>query len=254
MTVTPNMLDSALAYAGRGFPVFPLHERTAEGACSCGKSDCASPCKHPRTSHGLKEANIDVATIRQWWGRWPQANIGVATGRRLLVLDVDGDPAVESLRRLERKHGELPATASVRTGRAGGEHRYYRLPDGVVVRNASGKTLGEGLDVRGDGGYVCAPPSVHATGRRYERLPGCPAAMADDPHGSSRCSSAATSRPRPRPVRPKPSPRGRSVGGLPRPAKQGSRPLPAGYASCRANRATGGATSSTKSRRGWARR
>ena len=62
---TPNMLDSALAYAGRGYPVFPLHGRTAEGACSCGKSDCASPCKHPRTSHGLKEATIDAATIRQ---------------------------------------------------------------------------------------------------------------------------------------------------------------------------------------------
>jgi hypothetical protein len=168
MSGTTDKLDAALAYADRGFAVFPLTWRSSAGACSCGKP-CASPCKHPLTAHGLKAATTDAATIRQWWVRWPHANIGVATGRRLLVLDVDGDDAAESLRQLEREHGELPATASVRTGRPGGEHRWYRLPDGIVVRNASGKTLGTGIDVRGDGGYVCAPPSVHYTGVRYER-------------------------------------------------------------------------------------
>ena len=180
MSTAPNMTDRALACAERGFRVFPIYERNAGGACACGRA-CDSPCKHPRSPHGLTDATTDAATIRQWWQKWPEANIGIATGAGLLVLDVDGDSAAESLRELEREYGDLPPTATVRTGRPGGEHRYYQLPAGVAVRNASGKTLGKGLDVRGDGGYVCAPPSVHVTGRRYDRLPGCPRTMTEAP-------------------------------------------------------------------------
>jgi hypothetical protein len=176
-----SMLERALMYGARGFRIFPLHELEADGGCSCGRSDCHSPCKHPRTPSGVKEGTSDLTAIRQWWARWPEANIGLATGAGLLVLDVDGVEGIESLRRLRQEHGELPPTLSVRTGRADGEHRYYSLPAGLVVRNASGTTLGRGLDVRGDGGYVCAPPSVHHTGRRYERLPGSPQSMADAP-------------------------------------------------------------------------
>lgn len=66
----PSLLDSALQYADRGWPVFPLHH-CHDGACSCQRR-CQSPGKHPRTEHGFKNATINEQTIRGWWSRWPQ--------------------------------------------------------------------------------------------------------------------------------------------------------------------------------------
>lgn len=84
----------------------------------------------------------------------------------LVVVDVDPDHGGEaSLDRLVEEHGCLPAGRVVRTG-SGGRHLYFRHPGGVV-RNDAGRRLGPGLDVRGDGGYVIAPPSRHASGGRY---------------------------------------------------------------------------------------
>jgi len=96
---------------------------------------------------------------------WPDSGIGVRTGHRLVVLDVDGDAGSDSLDELEQQHGKLPRTVSIKTG-GGGMHFYFAAT--WPVRNSAGK-LGPGLDVRGDGGYVIAPPTVHPdTGRRYE--------------------------------------------------------------------------------------
>jgi Bifunctional DNA primase/polymerase, N-terminal/Primase C terminal 1 (PriCT-1) len=143
-----ELIDAALRYADHGWPVFPCWG------------------KEPATAHGLKDASTGVRQIMRWWGRWPQANIAIRTGRDsgLLVLDVDGEQGVESLRALERQHGELPRTASAKTPR-GGSHFYFRHPGGEI-RNSAG-VLGTGLDVRGDGGYVIAPPS-RVNGRVYE--------------------------------------------------------------------------------------
>ena len=104
--------------------------------------------------------------IDTWWDRWPDANIGVATGKvsGLVVLDADGPSGLASLKSLQ-----TPATTWLsQTGRVeGGWQQFFRHPGGDVrIGNKAG--LKPGLDVRGDGGYVIVPPSVHASGRRYE--------------------------------------------------------------------------------------
>lgn len=145
------MVEAALRYAEHGWPVFPCEPRG----------------KRPITRNGLRDASTDRERIQAWWRGDGLANVAVRTGREsgIVVLDVDGDPGSESLYLLEREHDELPPTASVQTP-SGGCHFYFKHP-GVEVRN-SAAALGNGLDVRGDGGYVLAPPSVGANLRRYE--------------------------------------------------------------------------------------
>ena len=107
-------------------------------------------------------------------------NIAVATGSRsgIVVIDVDEEAGESSLRKLEKKHGALPETIETITGR--GRHLWFRAPDGVVTRNSAGK-LGKGIDVRGEGGYVVAPPSVHPSGRAYTWSVDCAKTLADPP-------------------------------------------------------------------------
>ena len=106
------------------------------------------------------------AEVEAWLRRWPDANLAIVTGAvsGLVVLDVDprheGD---ESLRALEREHGSMPHTVEALTG-GGGRHLYFEHPGGVL-RNRAG--LAPGIDLRGDGGMVVAPPSTHASGRPY---------------------------------------------------------------------------------------
>jgi hypothetical protein len=164
--VSPTQLDAALRYAARGWAVFPCHE-PADGRCSCGRTDCSSPAKHPRTARGLHDATHDPAVIASWWQRWPTANVAVRTGAAsdLVVLDVDPDHGgLASLAELQRIHGRLPPSAAVRTG-SGGRHYWFAHP-GDPVPNSAGR-LGPGLDIRGDRGYVIAPPSLHAVRNRY---------------------------------------------------------------------------------------
>lgn len=132
--------------------------------------ECSSPGKHPRVRNGLNAATTDEKEVRRWWDRWPHANVGIKTGGEsgLVVVDVDpGHGGAESLHRLVEARGRFfDDTRTVRTG-GGGWHFYFRHP-GELVRNDTGRRLGPGIDVRGDGGYVLAPPSVHRTGNRYE--------------------------------------------------------------------------------------
>ncbi|MDZ4345727.1 MAG: DnaB-like helicase C-terminal domain-containing protein [Candidatus Binatia bacterium] len=156
-------MDDALKYVERGWKVLPLHW-IKEGKCSCGK-DCGTPGKHPvskLTPNGVSNATGNQQIVRDWWGIVPIANIGVATGEasNLVVLDVDPRHG-GSVQDLISKHGNFTKTLGVKTG-SGGYHYYFRHP-GFLVRNSVG-ALGEGLDVRGDGGYVVAPPSVHVQG------------------------------------------------------------------------------------------
>lgn len=160
--------EAALQYAAKGWPVLPLHSPTVDGRCSCDKAACPNPGKHPRTPHGLTDATVDKATIRRWWRSWPTANVGLLTGERsgLVVLDVDprhgGD---EALRQLESQYGKFPATVKALSG-GGGHHVVFAHP-GKPVKNTVG-ALGPGLDLKGDGGYIVAPPSLHISGRRYQ--------------------------------------------------------------------------------------
>jgi hypothetical protein len=155
---TDSCLDAALRLVEQGWAVLPLHG-IAGGKCTCGKLDCTSPGKHPRTAHGVKDATTDEAQIRTWWDQWSDANVGIATGKvsSLVVVDVDGHEGEASLQKLGLA---LPSTLEVTTGR--GRHLYFKAP-----RGAPTKTLAVQLDVRGNGAYVVAPQSLHISGRRY---------------------------------------------------------------------------------------
>jgi hypothetical protein len=158
------MLQWALLYARKGLAVFPVHT-IRNGRCSCGKPDCnRSAGKHPMTGHGYKDATNDPATIRNWWTRWPDANIGIATGKvsGIVVLDVDGEDGEARLAEFEREYGALPVTAEVKTRR--GRHLYFRYPPGTEHVRSIAKGA---LDIRADGAYIVAPPSLHLSGERY---------------------------------------------------------------------------------------
>jgi Bifunctional DNA primase/polymerase, N-terminal/Primase C terminal 1 (PriCT-1) len=147
---SPFPAQVAVELAERGRPVFP----------------CWPGTRKPLTKHGYLDASRDLARIRDWWSRWPDANVGMPTGQvSWVVLDVDPrHGGGDSLHELKRDHGELPPRFSVKTP-SGGLHLYFRWP-GVSVQNSVGR-VGPGLDIRGDGGYVLVPPS-QVDGRRYE--------------------------------------------------------------------------------------
>lgn len=138
---TVNVLEAALEYARRGVPVFPC-----------------KPDKRPDTPRGFYDATVDQAQIRRWWSQQPDALIGLRTGAEsgLFVLDEDGREGRETLEALEAENETLPETYAVGT-RNGGRHLYFPYP-GVKVKSTN-SVIGSGLDVKGDGGYVIAPPS-----------------------------------------------------------------------------------------------
>jgi hypothetical protein len=168
-----NLLrEAALGYAHRGWRVFPLHG-IVNGACTCGRSDCSSAGKHPLVRRGLYEATTELDQIASWWRRWRSANVGVATGAQsgIVVIDIDLPSALASLDRLTDV--ELPATLTGLTG-GGGLHLIYRCTN-ATLGNSAGRLPGvdgelPGIDLRGNGGYIVGPPSVHRSGTRYEWL------------------------------------------------------------------------------------
>lgn len=146
-----DLLAAAMDYATRdGLPVFPCRPR--------GKA--------PAVARGFLSATTNPATIRRFWTN-PERNIGVPTGAGsgFWALDVDGAEGAAALRELEMKYGAIPETRTVVTAR--GMHLWFAYP-GPIPTTAG--RLGPGIDVRGDGGYVIAPPSVHETGHRYAFL------------------------------------------------------------------------------------
>jgi len=153
-------LTAALAYARHGIPVLPVHAPGPRGGCSCDKGvSCEHPGKHPHLRHGLTDASTDPRRIDMWWTRWPEASVGLRTGVVMDVADVDSAEGWHGLYHL--LSGEPPAGPRVRTG-GGGWHFWFR-PLGFGNRVG----LLPGLDWRGVGGYVVAPPSRHASGGDY---------------------------------------------------------------------------------------
>lgn len=144
------MIRSATRLAERGLSIFPLKAGQKVPACK----------------HGCLQATTNITVIEAWWTRWPAANIGIACGTKsgIWVLDLDGGLGEQSLWDLERQCGSLPKTIEVLTGN--GRHLYFRLPESAIVKNTAG-VIGAGIDTRGDGGYVVAPPSIHPNGIRY---------------------------------------------------------------------------------------
>src|SRR5262249_18137281 len=157
------MMRPALALAKKEMRVFP----------------CTPRGKVPAVTGGCNAATTDEETIVRWWQHIPDANIGIATGEPsgIFVIDVDGIDAEAELRKLEAQHGTLPASVEAITAR--GRHIYFRMP-ATDVRNSTGK-IAAGVDVRGTGGFVIAPPSSHPSGRRYAWSVDCASAIADAP-------------------------------------------------------------------------
>jgi hypothetical protein len=146
--------QAALDYLDRGWSVIPVRARD----------------KRPLIAWQMyQQRRATTDDVRAWFGRWPDANVGIVTGvvSGLVVMDVDprhgGDV---SLTDREREYGALPPTVEALSG-GGGRHVYFAHPGGHLHNRAA---LAPGIDLRADGGMIVAPPSIHACGRRYAWL------------------------------------------------------------------------------------
>ena len=153
LSISP--LDAALFYVRyHQWPVFPLRG------------------KEPLTRRGFYDATTQEAQVHQWWQSWPDANIGMPTGEGsgIVVLDVDAaHGGFASLAAMQERPGyvPLPATRKALSG-GGGLHLYYAYPEGQRIGNKAQLGHLEGIDIRGQGGYIVLPPSLHPTsGNRY---------------------------------------------------------------------------------------
>lgn len=151
--MTENLfLKAALWYARRGWPVFPVRERQK---------------KPPLTPHGCLDATTDEKQIREWWAKWPNANVALRTGVHFWVLDIDRDHGgFETRDELEMEHGRLRDTLIQDTG-GGGRQYLYLPPEQAVIKNAEAVCGWKGIDVRGENGYILVQPSVHPSGGSY---------------------------------------------------------------------------------------
>jgi len=144
--------EAALVYLERGWSVIPVRPRE----------------KRPIIAWQIyQQQHATAADVERWFSRWPGANIAVVTGAISGLVVVDVDPrhgGTESIQALEREHGLLPPTIEARTG-GGGRHLYFAHPGGHVHNRVD---LVPGVDLRGDGGLVVAPPSVHPSGASYQ--------------------------------------------------------------------------------------
>lgn len=193
----------AFEYARRGWPVIPIwwvEEVDGRYRCGCGNPLCEAPGKHPLAAlgRGLAGASTSPDQVREWWRRWPRANVAVATGERsgIVAIDCDvrdeHDGLVEFMQWCAGYGIDLPHTLTMETG-SGGRHVLLRHPPDVKIRNVTSWL--EHVDVKSSGGYIVAPPSLHATGRVYRWLsaPGTP--VAEMPQGLVTALLTARSRP-----------------------------------------------------------
>lgn len=153
MAKLQSIVEAALSYAARGWCVVPLNGKV------------------PFLEDWPRVASTDIDTIHSWFHEYPRANLGIVTGSRsgIFVFDVDGDKGEQTLRDLETINGKLPETYEVETSR--GRHLYFIQPLGVRTKTqASGPEIGINLDVRGDGGQVVAPPSVHPETKKVYKV------------------------------------------------------------------------------------
>lgn len=178
MLAKGNMLTAALGYAKRGWPVFPCNENSDAPGVKVRKEKTpyVGRDKDPVTGKpvdgtgGVSKATTDEKQIREWWGKWPNALIGVRLGAEAGLWVLDYDPKGEALEDIERRAvdavGELPAGPRSKT-QSGGAHLWFKWPtNGDVVKN-SAKRLAN-VDWRGEGGYVIVPPSRMTNGNSYE--------------------------------------------------------------------------------------
>jgi hypothetical protein len=166
--LTPQ--EAALLYVRQGWAVLPIWNMDEGGDCACGGAGSCKPGKHPiweLVPHGVKDASLDGATVGLWFQEYPEANVAIATGQvsgGLVVIDVDprngGGWGV-----LKAALGDLEHSVTVSTG-GGGFHVYTQADRAVPGKG----NIVPGIDIKGEGGYVIAPPSNHASGGSYALL------------------------------------------------------------------------------------
>lgn len=146
---TRNFFDIAMFYTERNIKVFPVKRQ--------GKS--------PLCSNGFKSATADKVVLQQWNNKFPNCNVGIPTGHinNIFVVDIDGEQGFESLNHLELIYGKLDAPTVI-TGK--GKHLYFKMPENVELK-CSTKKIADHIDIRANGGYVVAPPSIHENGHQY---------------------------------------------------------------------------------------
>lgn len=145
---TGNFLDVAMFYAQNNIKTFPVKRQ--------GKS--------PLCPNGFKSATTDKVVLQEWDNKFSNCNVGIPTGsiNNIFVVDVDGEQGIESLNRLELIYGKLDAPTVI-TGK--GKHLYFKMPE-IDIKSSVSK-IADHIDIRANGGYVVAPPSVHENGHRY---------------------------------------------------------------------------------------
>ena len=165
-----NVVPFALAYAKLGWPVFPVRrDKVPFANCDgCRRGQCAGPARCGHLScHSFHGASCDEREVLRRFGEVGACSLAIRTGHvsGLVVIDIDLPEVTSAVLSSLPVHDLLPPTLTVLTGR--GRHLYYRHPGGLVP--CSSARLAHGVDVRADGGYVVAPPSVHlVSGRAYE--------------------------------------------------------------------------------------
>lgn len=165
------LLAHALRYAKQGFYVFPTHNPSS-GKCSCGlplgPSQGQCTAKHPRVPHWPEQATRSPEQVAAWWAAWPDAGIGIVTGKSgFFAVDLDVSNSKHGgseWATLLNTYGSAGDPQVITTG-SGGSHLLYRYVEGIT--NSRGGLRASAIDVRGAGGYIIAPPSMHWTGKRY---------------------------------------------------------------------------------------
>ena len=159
-----KLFSVATELCRKGIAIFATHCIKQDGNCSCGKANCSSPGKHPRTKRGCKDHSTSIDELMKFTaclaGEW---NLAIATGEPsgIIVIDVEREGLQEFA-----KLGDLPETVTVETG-GGGRHFYFRLPPGHELSNKV-RVHGLPVDVRTTGGYVIAPGANHISGGEYK--------------------------------------------------------------------------------------
>lgn len=146
---TRNFFDIAMFYVEHNIKVFPVKRQD----------------KMPLCAGGFKSASMDSAQLQEWNRKFPDCNIGIPTGHinGLLVVDVDGEQGLHSLAQLEQQHSKLIAPTVI-TGK--GKHLYFKMPANTDIKSSVSK-IANHIDIRANGAYVVAPPSLHENGNRY---------------------------------------------------------------------------------------
>lgn len=146
---TRNFFDIAMFYVGHNIKVFPVKRQD----------------KMPLCANGFKAASMDSVQLQEWNKKFPNCNIGIPTGHinGLLVVDVDGEEGFKSLAQLEQQHSKLIAPTVI-TGK--GKHLYFKMPVNTDIKSSVSK-IADHIDIRANGGYVVAPPSIHENGHCY---------------------------------------------------------------------------------------